>query len=151
MAPVVRPARVDDLAAVLDVLRDLPVTTGESAEFEVDIDRATVVWQTILAQENRTFLVAEEAGEIVGTLDLLVVPNLTHDASPWAIVENVCVREGLRGQGTGKALMEDAIDRARKAGCYKVQLLSFSERTEAHRFYSSLGFEPLAVGFRMYF
>lgn len=47
--------------------------------------------------------------------------------------------------------MEEAIRRAKDAGCYKVQLLSNRARTQAHTFYGSLGFELNAEGFRLYF
>jgi ribosomal protein S18 acetylase RimI-like enzyme len=148
---VIRTAKREDLPGILQVLEELPVTTGETDRFDIDETRAQEMWSKILAQDGRTVLVAEENGEIVGTLDLIVVPNLTHDLSPWAMLENVVVAQADRRQGVGRALVEEAITRARAAGCYKVQLLSFKERVQAHEFYRSLGFEALAEGFRMYF
>jgi ribosomal protein S18 acetylase RimI-like enzyme len=65
-------------------------------------------------------------------------------------VENVVVAGDLRGCGIGSALMGHVIDIARAAGCYKVQLLSGSQRTGAHAFYRSLGMEPVAEGFKLY-
>jgi hypothetical protein len=47
--------------------------------------------------------------------------------------------------------VEHAVSRARESGCYKVQLMSDVRRGEAHSFYRSLGFEPSAHGFRLYF
>lgn len=151
MPTVIRTAKREDLPGILQVLEELPVTTGETDRFDIDETRAQEMWSKILAQDGRTVLVAEENGEIVGTLDLIVVPNLTHDLSPWAMLENVVVAQADRRQGVGRALVEEAITRARAAGCYKVQLLSFKERVQAHEFYRSLGFEALAEGFRMYF
>jgi len=104
----------------------------------------------ILPREGHALLVAEGDGAIVGTLHLVVVPNLTHDGSPWAIVENVVVDEGRRGHGVGRALMEEAERRAREVGCYKVQLLSADHRG-VQAFYENLGFEPRARGYRKYF
>jgi GNAT superfamily N-acetyltransferase len=147
----IRPATREDLPGILKALADLPVTTGEDEVFEIDQARAAPVIEKILAQEGRTILLAVDGAEVIGAADLIVVPNLTHDCSPWAMVENVVVSESRRGQGIGKALMEEAIRRAQGAGCYKVQLMSFKERKDAHEFYRALGFEPLAEGFRMYF
>lgn len=147
----IRPAAREDLDGIIRALADLPVTTGEDAQFAIDRSRAAAVWDGILAQEGRTILIAEHEGRVIGAADMLVVPNLTHDLSPWAMVENVVVEEASRGRGVGRALMDEVIARARAAGCYKVQLMSFHERTGAHAFYTALGFEPLAVGFRMYF
>jgi len=94
--------------------------------------------------------VAEEDGVVVGTMVLLIVPNLSHGALPWAIIENVVIDGKYRRRGIGRLLMEYAIKQARKAGCYKVQLLSNKQRHEAHQFYQTLGFETSAYGFRLY-
>ena len=99
---------------------------------------------------DRTVLVAERRGQIIGTLDLLVVANLTHDAQPWAVVDNLVVDPDTRLQGIGRALMEDAVDRAAHASCYKIELLSHESRQGAHRFYAALGFDSSAAGFRRY-
>lgn len=80
----------------------------------------------------------------------MIAPNLTHDGASWATVENVVVDEGRRGQGVGRALMEEAERRARDAGCYKVQLMSADER-EVGAFYEVLGFELRARGYRKYY
>jgi GNAT superfamily N-acetyltransferase len=53
-----------------------------------------------------------------------------------------------RSAGIGTALLEAAVQRARQAGCYRVQLTSNVLRTDAHRFYQRHGFEPTHVGFK---
>ncbi len=104
----------------------------------------------ILADPARSLLVAELDGEVVGTVDVLVAPNLTHHAQPWALVENVVVDQRARRQGAGRALMLRAIEIAREAGCYKINLISGNERTGSHDFYRSLGFEAVGQGFKAY-
>ncbi len=99
---------------------------------------------------DRSVLVAERRGQIIGTLDLLVVANLTHDAQSWAVVDNVVVDAACRRSGVGRALMEEAVDRASRAGCYKIELLSHESRLGAHAFYRSLNFVNSAEGFRRY-
>ena len=143
---VVRRAAAADLDAVLGLLAQLhPERPGMPA-----VDEARAVWTEMLAQPERTIVVAEVDGGVCGVADLLVVPNLTHDAHPWSIVENVVVDEPQRGRGIGRALMDAVVRAAREAGAYKVQLLSADGR-EAHAFYETLGFEPRAQGFRLYF
>lgn len=111
---------------------------------------AVRAWTRIESDPDRTVLVAERRGQIIGTLDLIVVANLTHDAQPWAVVDNVVVDADCRRAGVGRALVEDAMDRAVRAGCYKVELLSHESRHGAHVFYRALGFENSAEGFRRY-
>lgn len=148
--PLVRPAGRSDLDAILGLLEELwwdpPRDGGTPAPGD-----AVRTWESILGQDGHFVLVAEVAGEIVGTADLLIVVNLTHELRPWAIVEHLVVATHARRRGIGRALLADAVARAEAAGCYKVQLLSRKERSDAHRFYEAVGFERAADGFRRYF
>jgi GNAT superfamily N-acetyltransferase len=94
--------------------------------------------------------VAGRAGAIVGTLDLVLVDNPTHAGAPWACLENVVVAPAARRSGVGRALVESALDLARAAGAYKVQLLSGAGRTDAHALYEAAGFDAPVRGFRRY-
>ncbi len=111
---------------------------------------ARAVWVEMLAQPERTVFVAEVDGRVCATADLLLVANLTRNARPWSIVENVVVDEAARRQGVGRALMTEVLAAAAAAGAYKVQLISAPDR-EAHAFYETLGFDVRADGFRKYF
>jgi len=111
---------------------------------------ATQVMDKIGGQAGRHLLVAAIDGHVVGTVDLLIVPNLTRGGASWAMVENVVVDSGQRRRGIGRALMSDVYQRCQRIGCYKIQLLSNKHRGEAHAFYRSVGFEAVAEGFRSY-
>jgi len=144
----VRDAVLTDLDA-LDALYEQ--LTGPLDEREPDPrPDPREVLERITAEPSRRLLVAELDGEVVGTVDVLIAPNLTHHAQPWALVENVVVAERARRRGAGSALMLRAIELARQAGCYKVNLISGNERTGAHDFYRSLGFEAIGQGFKAY-
>ena len=148
-AIVVRPAGRSDLGAVLGLFEELRWDRRREGGTPAPAEAARI-WESILGQDGRFILVAEVAGEILGTADLLIVANLTHELRPWAIVEHVVVAPHARRRGIGGALLTDAVARAEVAGCYKVQLLSRKERSDAHRFYQAVGFEPTAEGFRRY-
>jgi len=79
------------------------------------------------------------------------VPNLSHQGSPWAAVENIVVDATRRRSGYGRLLMQAAIGAARAAGCYKLALTSNKRRPAAHRFYEGLGFRATHEGFRIEF
>lgn len=104
--------------------------------------------QVLLDPDQRT-LVAEDYGEVVGTLVVVLVPNLAHGGAPYALVENVVVDEQYQGAGVGKALMREAINRAREAGAYKLSLTANLQREEAHEFYRALGLEQRHAGFEV--
>jgi GNAT superfamily N-acetyltransferase len=148
----VRLAHTDDLDSLLVLLRefaDAPAP-GRTAAAPAEGQHARAILATILDQPGRALLVAERDGEVVGTADLLIVPNLMRQGAPWAIVENVVVSERLRRHGIGRALFEEVLRLAREAGSYKLQLISNKHRGEAHAFYRSVGFVATAEGFRLY-
>ena len=141
----IRPAGSADLPEVLRLVAQL-----HPEDRPPDPDRAGRALAEILSRADHALLVAERGGAVTGTLHLVMAPNLTHDGAPWAVVENIVVDEGFRGQGVGRALMDEAERRAREAGCYKVQLMSADERGVG-AFYEGLGFELRARGYRKYF
>jgi GNAT superfamily N-acetyltransferase len=63
------------------------------------------------------------------------------------VVEDVAVLPSMQGKGIGRVMMEHARSECRRAGCYKLALSSNLKRTDAHRFYDSLGFERHGFSF----
>jgi GNAT superfamily N-acetyltransferase len=145
----IRHASQSDLGELLSLYEELAGAKTTAAPGNRASAEPTLA--EILRDQRRTLLVAIRDGKLVGTADLLVVPNLTHRGDPWAIVENVIVAHTARRTGVGKALMEHLIELARTAGCYKLQLVSGKQRAQAHAFYRSLGLEAVAEGFKIYF
>ena len=148
----IRLATEDDIPHILELYHQLAITTSQT---ELSRSPSPDDYRRIFAQirsaPGHELLVAEHRGEVVGTVVLLIVPNLSHSASPWALVENLVIDHRHRNRGLGRMLMEYAIARARDAGCYRIVLSSDKRRRKAHQFYRSLGFDASAYGFRLYF
>ena len=94
-------------------------------------------------------IVAEIDASIVGLLQLTFIPYLTYIGSWRGLIEGVRVLPDFRGQGLGTALIEWAIEAARKRQCRILQLTSDKQRPDALRFYESLGFEATHEGFKL--
>jgi GNAT superfamily N-acetyltransferase len=146
---VVRRASHADLGALLSLYEELAGSKLTAAPGAHASSEALLA--EILADPRRELAVALVDGQLVGTADLLLVPNLTHRGEPWAIVENVIVTSSARRTGVGRALMGHLIALARGAGCYKLQLVSGKHRAQAHSFYRSIGLDAVAEGFKIYF
>lgn len=84
-----------------------------------------------------TVLVARDAGEITGTLTLVMFPIPT-GLRAW--IEDVVVDEQARGHGIGEALTREALRLARAAGARSVDLTSRPARAAAGRLYERAGF-----------
>jgi len=149
---IVRAATEGDITHILELYRQLSITTPQAKQRQnPSPDNCQRVFSEISTSPGHELLVTEDAGEVVGTLVLLIVPNLSHEARPWALVENIIVDKRYQRQGIGRLLMNYAVGKAKEAGCYKIGLSSDKRRKEAHKFYHSLGFEASAHGFRLYF
>ena len=149
---MIRQATEEDIPRILELYRELAITTSEvELSWSPSLDDYRRVLAEICAAPGHELLVAEDQGQVVGTMVLLIVPNLSHGACPWALVENLVIGHGNRRRGLGRLLMDYAIARARDAGCYRIVLSSDKRRREAHRFYRSLGFQASAHGFRLHF
>lgn len=146
---VVRRASQSDLDALLSLYQELAGSKITAAPS--DRANAEPLLTEILVDPRRELAVAVLDDQLVGTADLLVVPNLTHRGEPWATVENVIVASTARRKGVGRALMGHLIEQARMAGCHKLQLVSGKRRAEAHEFYRSMGLNAVAEGFKIWF
>ncbi len=148
----IRLATEEDIPRILELYRELALTTSQvELSRRLSPDDYRLVFAEICTAPGHELLVAEYQGEVMGTMVLLIVSNLSHGACPWALVENLVTDHRHRRRGFGRLLMEYAIARAKEAGCYRIVLSSDKRREEAHRFYDSLGFEASAHGFRLYF
>ena len=149
--PIIRLATETDIPSILELYQELNTTPYQTRhDRSPSMEECRRVFAEISETPGHELVIAEESGNIIGTLVLLIVPNLSHGALPWALVENMVVTRSHRHQGIGKSLMEYVLKRARDAGCYKTTLNSNKKRRGAHRFYRSVGFESLAIGFRHY-
>ncbi|WP_084050151.1 GNAT family N-acetyltransferase [Deinococcus hopiensis] len=131
----IRPARRPDLPALLALYGQL------SARNSADLQPAHLqAWEAVEAQPGLQVLVAEMEGQIVGTVTLALIPNLTRGARPYGVVENVVTHAAYREQGIGRALLAEAERLARAVKAYKVMLQSGASLPEAHAFYRRCGY-----------
>ncbi len=148
---VVRNAADGDLDALMALLSDDPISAarGDVAAPE-DRPQYDAALRSITDDPANALLVAEdEAGRLVGTLQLTRIPGMARRGSTRLLVEAVRVSSALRSGGIGSALMRWVTDvAAPDLGTPLVQLTSDAARTDAHRFYERLGFTASHAGFK---
>ena len=146
---VFRLAERTDVETLVDLLADDPLgQTRESPGAPIDA-RYLEAFHAIEGDPNNEIIVAEMAGEVVGMLQLTLIPYLTHTGSWRGLIEGVRIASSCRGQGIGKALIIHTIERARSRRCKIIQLTSDKSRPEAIRFYEALGFVPSHEGMKL--
>lgn len=107
-------------------------------------------YDVIASDPHNLLVVAEDGGEVVGTLQLTFIPYLTFRGGRRAQVEAVRTAASRRGAGLGRQLLEWAIAEAQQRGCHVIQLTTNAVRDDALRFYESLGFEATHRGMKRY-
>ncbi len=116
-AVAVRTAVHDDLTDAVRLYRQL------YPEVDLRVDEAVAAaWAATLATPDRTVLLAEVGGVVVGTADLTVLANAARAGRPYLLVENVVVDAGARRAGVGRALLAAARAHGEAAGCSELQL-----------------------------
>lgn len=141
---VIRPAESGDLADLLELYRHLNHDDPPPAP-EVAKERMAA----ILAQPGMTVLIGFVKESAVATVTLIVVPNLTRQGAPYALIENVVTHADHRKRGYAGAVIRHAIEQAWHDGCYKVMLLTGSKDPATLRFYESCGFAQSKTGFQI--
>ncbi|HLI80709.1 MAG TPA: GNAT family N-acetyltransferase [Candidatus Binataceae bacterium] len=143
----IRRIRKSDLSRLRELYDQLHLKNYLS--LRVSKPKLAAAFDRLARDRNHTILVAEVAGQLVGTCHVIVVPHLGHALKPLAIVENVVVDANARSTGIGQHLMEAAGDLARRRGCYKIALTSNIARPRAHRFYERLGWTRTHFGYSL--
>lgn len=151
-AITIRPAKRADVAAIVKLLADDPL--GQSRErIEQPLPESYYkAFEAIQRAHAIQMVVAEDGdGQIVGCLQLAILPALSSQGAFRGLIEDVRVASDRRNQGIGERLVRWAIGEALANGCKLLELFSHESRVDAQRFYKSVGFQASHVGMTMRF
>ena len=129
-------------------MEDIPQVTTLQQQLmpePVCYDRAEENYRAILADENYFVAVAREGDTVLGTLTGICCRGLGLN---FLVLEDLIVREDLRGGGIGTALMQAVDDFGRERDCDYAILVSSGFRKRAHHFYEKMGYVEDVRGFR---
>lgn len=147
--PTFRQATRSDLERIVQLLADDPLGSKRDAYSVPLAGSYARAFEAIVEDRNNELIVAEQAGVVVGVLQLTFIPGLTRQGAWRALIEGVRVAAEVRSSGVGKRLFAWAIERARERRCHLVQLTSDKSRRDAIRFYQSLGFIASHEGMKL--
>lgn len=135
---MIREINENDLAGLSDLYTHL----HNNKTISKNEDNITL-WNTILADKNHHIIVAEEDGKIVSSCVCVIIPNLTHNQQPYALIENVVTHKNYRKKGLASKCLEYAKQIAVDNNCYKMMLLTGSKKRATHRFYRKNGYNSI--------
>ena len=97
-------------------------------------------WKTIIEDINHHIVVKEINGKIVSSCVCVIIPNLTRNIRPYALIENVVTNEEYRGKGYATECLNYAKEIAIKNNCYKMMLLTGTKSENTLAFYKNAGY-----------
>ena len=136
----IRPARVEDVRLILELIRDL--ATYERAPDEVTATEEQLVDVLFGKRPAAEVLLAFERELPVGFAVFF------HNFSTWlgrpgVYLEDLFVKPEKRGKGYGRALLVDLAKIACDRGCGRMEWAVLNWNEPAIKFYHALGAEPL--------
>src|SRR5262249_3165596 len=134
-----REARRDEVRVIVDMLVDDHL--GKTREDLSDLAPYLKAFDAIAAVPFNFHTVWGDGGEVLGCVQLTLIPGIAQQGAWRAQVEGVRVKGSRRGTGIGRRMMQAVSAVARERGCAQLQLTTNKVRKDAQRFYKGLGFE----------
>jgi GNAT superfamily N-acetyltransferase len=136
----IRPARVEDVPVILELIREL--ATYERAPDEVTATEEQLVDVLFGERPAAEVLLAFEGTSPVGFAVFF------HNFSTWLgrpglYLEDLFVKPEKRGKGYGRALLVDLAKIARDRGCGRMEWAVLDWNEPAIKFYRALGAKPM--------
>ena len=131
----IRTANKNDLPALFELYLHLCDT-----EIMPITSDAMQLWESILADPNYHIIVGEQNGEIVSSVTLVIIKNLTRKMRPGAQIENIVTAPAYRNKGYAGLLLERAAKTAKEHNCYQMTLVSGAKNDSTVRLYINAGF-----------
>lgn len=144
--PLFRRATAGDVPAIVALLADDLLGAAREKPGDPAYDAA---FAAIDADPNQLLVVVEQAGVVVGCLQITFIPGLSHRCLWRGQIESVRIAASERGSGLGRRVFAWAIEQCRARGCGLVQLTTDKTRADARRFYEALGFVASHEGMKL--
>ena len=135
---VIEKLKIEDIPSILELY-------DHFLPFETSLDMSLQFYKEMVSNENYYLAVAKEDGKVLGSALGICCLSL---AVSFLVIEDVIVKEGLRGKGIGTKLMEALDEFAQSHHCAYAILVSSAHRIEAHQFYKHIGYTEHVEGFR---
>jgi len=139
----IRAATVGDLDRLMILYTHLSVDN-----VPIPTQQAISVFDSFTRFKGSVILMGEIDTRLVASCAVVIIPNLTRQGMPYALIENVVTHKDHRARGYGHRLLEAASVHAWREGCYKIMLMTGSTDEKTHAFYERAGFVQSKTGYQ---
>ena len=143
----IKEIKIDELPPLLKLYKCLP-KKNNPATGKPKLNNA---WNEICQDKKVNCFGIYDKSRLISTCILTIIPNITHGARPYALIENVVTHPDYRRKGLGTAVLRYAQNYAWQHDCYKVMLLTGKKDAGTLTFYKKAGFKQgIKTGFISY-
>jgi L-amino acid N-acyltransferase len=139
----IRNATVNDLPQILDIYNDAILNTTAVYDYEPHTLEMRKQWFETKQQQGFPVFVAEENGEVLGFSS--IGPFRAWAAYKYSVENSIYVKDGQRGKGIGKLLMQPLIDAAKEMKLHTIIAGIDADNKLSIEFHKQFGFAE--VGF----
>ena len=147
-----RECKIDDCDIWIELNREFMASEIQDNELWGGADTASVeqfrdtFMSGLDTPERARFLLFEDDGLAVGFANLMIIYSVwTHGLA--CIVDDLYLREGVRGKGYGRKAMTYVEEYAKTIGCKRIQFQSELTNPDAENFYRAIGYIPADMKF----
>ena len=124
----------DDLSPLSELFRQF---WGENTSLE----KMHLTFSRLATDPSYVLLAAKQGTRLVGFAMGIICEELYGDCKPFMVMEDLIVDKNQRRSGIGAALIRELEQFAINHDCCQIIFITEAERTEALKFYGSLGYE----------
>jgi len=139
---IIRPATPDDLNAITDIYNEAILTTDATFDTETKTIESQKEWFDSHDSRN-PIIVAENENDVIGWASL---SKWSDRCAYFDTAEiSVYVKDGYRGQGTGRQLIERIVQAGEEAGLHTILSRIVAGNDESIHLHEVFGFEHIGV------
>lgn len=133
----VKKVEKDDLSKLLELYTHLNVNPYPTIDKRIEN-----IWERLLEEKNHYILGGYVGEKLVSTCVITIIENLTHQQTPYALIENVVTNPDYRNKGYGSLILDAAKNIAIENNCHKIILVTGSKKESTLNFYKNAGYDP---------
>ncbi|MGT2799602.1 GNAT family N-acetyltransferase [Streptococcus marmotae] len=147
---MIRQAQLTDIPTLTALLQEILTVHHEVRPDlfkETGQKFSTQELEKLIEDPQQPIFVYEVEGEVVGHLFCKIVSqeHSVLQTVKTLFIDDLCVKQGMRGKRIGQQLYEYALAFAKEQNCYNVTLDVWSDNKEAVAFYQRLGLKQQKV------
>lgn len=139
---IVREATYTDLPQMLDIYNHVILHTTAVYDYEPHTLEMRQQWFETKQQQGFPVFVAEENGEIFGFSS--IGPFRQWAAYKFSVENSIYVKEGCRGRGIGKELLQPLIDATKRLGMHTIIAGIDATNDSSIQLHKNFGFTEVA-------